>query len=100
MYGLKVVAPQARRPRPGHPPATGSRPANSVGAVRMRATLAIEGVDNLVAAADAAHRAGSWEPGAAGDARDYEALAAARDMIDRWRLGAMDGRTPERGQQL
>jgi hypothetical protein len=49
----------------------------------MRAVLAIEGMDNLLAAADARHRCGSWKAGAALDAQDFGLLADAEDIVRR-----------------
>jgi hypothetical protein len=48
--------------------------------MRERANLAIDSVRTLEHAAEAAHRAGSWQPAGAASYLDYVALANAADQ--------------------
>ena len=51
--------------------------------VQYAAQAAVQDVETLIAAAEAAHRAGTWMPAGATNARDYEVLSAAQDVMAR-----------------
>lgn len=77
-----------RRHHPRQTNATRQPSAVSVAYARMEATLALENIKTLEAAAEARSRNRSWQPGDAGNHYDYAALAAAEAVIARWhRMG-------------
>lgn len=73
-----IITSASSRPRP-QPAEVGDSPA----AARMRAVLALESVDALIAASEAAKRSGSWKPGAASSPADYGLLADAQEILAR-----------------
>lgn len=86
MESIQVLGPGFRQH--GRRPTTTTedgRYRDPVGVVRMKAQIGIESCDAILAAAAARKDAGSWEPSAARNFREFEQLARAQDIAQRHR---------------
>jgi hypothetical protein len=77
----RILRERTEAPADNHP--TPQR--DSLGVVRMRMQLAIESVDNLLEAARARERCGTWKAPGAANLRDFGVLSDAEESLKRHR---------------